>query len=155
MFKRFMPLSEAYGNDHQVINLKIIGGVEIAIGFFILGIFSVLLAGVVSSKIRRRQSYLVGTFLIFCSFARMMEVIAIWIAYQRFIAYLMIITGTLALIACAFLPKYFRSVFIMKTVHDATEQMKENVQKIDKLNEIGEKVLTTNERHSNGQAHPT
>lgn len=149
MFKRFMTFAQAVGNDPASINLKLIGGVMIAVGFFCIGFYALMIASQLLPKQRRRMTYLFGTFMCVCAISRAFEVISIWVNFARLDGLLMLITGIVSIAALIYLPWAAKAIYSMKTVHDAAEKMEENVHKIEQLKEIGEQVININKKDDN------
>lgn len=149
MFRKFMTYAEAVGNDTTAINLRLIGGVMIAIGFFCIGVYALFMASQLIPKQRKRMTYLFGMFLCFCALARAFDVMGIWVNYARFDGLLMLITGVLSIVALIYLPFVAKAIVSIKTVHDATEKLQENIEKIEQVKEIGEQVIISNKRDDN------
>jgi uncharacterized membrane protein YqjE len=154
MFRRYTPFTETFGADPQVINLKMVGMIMVIIAFLCMGVYSLVMSSQVVPKQRRTMSYIFGVALVLIAFALMFLVVGVWVNYAKFDAYLWILAGTVSMGALLYLPWLAKATLVAKTIHEANEKLEESIHKLEQVKEIGEKVITSNQRHDDNLQSP-
>lgn len=142
MFRTFLPLHYAYGNDPFTIWLNVIGGVFIGISFLIWGVLCVVTAGVDERKGKRAifLTQLFGFVLIACALARFVDVLCVWHNYAILNGYIKILTGVLGILGLILVPFVLKESYSRKTYHEVDQKLEETSKKLDNVQELAKKL---------------
>lgn len=144
VFKEFISHEGAYNGDINALILNVVGGILIAITFFVVGIVYIFLSkkeiGNVTSKRRKRLATLFGLFLISCSFSRAISVLCIWHNYAILDGWVKVITGLLAFFAIIYIPKTIKEVLSSKKLEEAHDMLQKTQQDLNEVKQLTEKL---------------
>jgi len=156
IFHEYGPGAATYNHDPFVTALNAVGGVLIAITFFIIGFICASLAGTDAQSLNDQSSKrilltrLFGWFLISCAVSRALGVVAIWHNFAMLNGIVQLVTGGISLFAVFIIPATIKESLKQRTLEEVEQKLRHTSDKLEKVKEISEKLENSrNAEHNN------